>query len=90
MDLPPLDVNKPQSFKKWFENFECVFGNKWHDIQLSYPKSEREDMATDGAKMYLYRHFKEAIGTAGRDFLSSQVINKLPAADQKSYIAIRD
>ena len=90
MDLPPLDVNKPQSFKKWIENFKDVFCNKWHDIQLSYPKSEREDIVTDSAKMYLYRYFREAIGTEGHDFLNSQVINKLPAADETNYIAIKN
>ena len=89
MDLPPLDVSKPQSFKKWIDNFEVVFINKWMDINLAYPKAEREDMASDSAKMYMYRHFREAIGPAGRDFLSSQVINKLPAADEKSYVAIK-
>ena len=67
-----------------------LFFNKWHDIQLTYPKAEREDMASDSAKIYLYRHFREAIGTAGREFLNSQVVNKLPAADEKNYIAIRD
>ena len=89
MDLPPLDVSKPQSFKKWIDNFEVVFINKWMDINLAYPKAEREDMASDSAKVYMYRHFREAIGPAGRDFLSSQVINKLPAADEKSYVAIK-
>ena len=89
MDLPPLDVSKPQSFKKWIDNFEVVFCNKWMDINLSYPKAEREDMASDSAKVYLYRHFREAIGPAGRDFLSSQVINKLPAAEETCYVAIK-
>ena len=90
MDLPPLDVSKPQSFPKWIENFECVFGNRWLDINMSYAKDDREDIKSQSAKLYFFRHFWETIGPAGREFLKSQVYTKLPAKDEENYDAIKE
>ena len=79
MDLPPLDVSKPQSFSKWIDHFEVVCSNKWHDINMTYVKDEREDIDSENGLAFFYRHFWEVVGVRGREFLKSQVVNKLPA-----------
>ena len=90
MDLPPLDVDRPQTFKTWLDNFEWMFFNKWHDVQMTYEKKDRELVSSENGQKYLHRHFYQLIGPKGREFLSSQVINKLPAADQEKFKSIKD
>ena len=88
--LPKFDVNRPQSFAKWFESFECVFSNRWYDVQLQYPSKDREKVTTDNGLRFLHRHFREAIGSEGRDFIKAQVENKLPADKKDDYNAIKE
>ena len=88
--IPKFDVNRPQSFAKWFESFECVFSNRWYDVQLQYPSKDREKVTTENGMRFLHRHFREAIGSEGRDFIKAQVETKVPADKKEDYMAIKD
>ena len=90
MDLPTFDVDRPQTFKTWIDSFEWMFLNKWHDINMTYDKDDRELIESENGQRYLYRHFYQLIGPKGREFLSSQVISKLPAGDQQKFKAIKN